>query len=136
MNDDEFLQALENCSLQPAEFDHYAHVRAAYLYLQKHEFAVAVDRIRSCIRNYAAHIAKPLLYHETMTVAYMSLIQQRRHEGGDRGNWLSFARANPELFVRNLLRQFYSEAELQSETARHIFLLPRHLSTSFAPRRT
>jgi hypothetical protein len=55
MSDEEFLRALEGCTLPESEFGHRAHVRAGYLYLRRSGFAGALDRIRRSIRAYAAH---------------------------------------------------------------------------------
>jgi len=124
MTDQEFLRALENCELAEADFGHTAHVRAAYLYLQESDFTTALERTRRAIRNYAAHLGKPDRYHETITVAYVALIQQHISERGGAGGWPAFARENVELFQPDLLRRFYSRAQLDSEIARRIFLLP------------
>jgi hypothetical protein len=124
MTDREFLQSLENCELPEKDFGHAAHVRAAYLYLQEYDFAGALERIRRAIRNYALHLGKPDRYHETITVAYLALIQQHICERGDRGGWPAFVRENPELFQPDLLQRFYSRAQLDSEMARRIFVLP------------
>ncbi len=126
MNDQEFLRALESCELPERDFGHAAHVRAAYLYLQVCEFAGALERIRRAIRNYAGHLGKPDRYHETITVAYLALIQQHICERGSAGGWLAFARDNVELFEPDLLQRFYSQAQLDSEMARRIFVLPVH----------
>lgn len=125
MTDDEFLRALETCTLEERDFGHAAHVRATYLYLRRFDFIDALDHVRSAIRNFARHLGKPGRYHETMTVAYVSLIQQHLVELGDGGGWEGFARGNPELFQPGLLRHFYPQAQLDSELARRIFLLPR-----------
>jgi len=124
VTDQEFLRALENCELAERDFGHAAHVRAAYLYLQESDFAGALERIRRAIRNYAKHLGKPDRYHETITVAYLALIQQHICERGDAGGWPEFARNNAELFQPGLLQRFYSPAQLDSEMARRIFLLP------------
>jgi hypothetical protein len=125
MNDDEFLRALESCELPEQEFGHAAHVRAAYLYLQGADFAAALERIRRSIRAYAAHLGKPDRYHETITVAYLALIQQHMCERGNSGGWAAFARDNPELLNKNLLQEYYPAEQLISDAARRIFLLPR-----------
>ena len=130
MTDEEFLRALESCRLPESEFDHAAHVRAAYLYLQQADFAEALARIKRALCNFAAHHGSPSRYHETITVAYVALIQQHRFERGDGHGWKGFARQNPELFERGLLSQCYSSAELQSSLARAIFVLPRSTSDS------
>jgi hypothetical protein len=129
MTDEDFLRALETCVLPEAEFGHAAHVRAAYLYLQDGDFAAALERIRRAIRTYATHLGKPDRYHETITVAYLALIQQHICERGNGGGWPAFARDNPELLQKSLLRQFYPPGQLDSELARRVFLLPRALRT-------
>jgi hypothetical protein len=130
MTDREFIRALESCELLEGEFGHAAHVRAAYLYLREDGFARALERMRTAIRNYARHLGKGDRYHETITVAYVSLIQQQICERGDGGGWEVFARENPELVQPGLLLQYYPKAQLDSELARKVFLLPR----SMAPR--
>jgi len=126
MTDQEFLRSLETCELAEKDFAHAAHVRAAYLYLKEYEFAEALRRIRGAIRNYTEHLGKPDRYHETITVAYLALIQQHLCERGDAGGWLAFARENAELFQPDLLLRFYSRAQLESAMARRIFVLPAH----------
>jgi hypothetical protein len=125
LNDPDFLRSLENCELPENDFGHVGHVRAAYLYLRDADFSAALERIRRSIRNYAKHLGKPDRYHETITVAYLALIQQHICERGDGGGWAAFAAENPELFQPGLLRQYYPSTQLESELARRIFLLPK-----------
>ena len=128
MSDEEFLRALESGELPEADFGHAGHVRAAYLYLRLGDFAVALVRMRAAIRNYARRLGKADRYHETMTVAYLALIQQHICLRGDGGGWPGFARENPELLQPDLLLHFYPRAQLQSELARRVFVLPRPAS--------
>jgi hypothetical protein len=125
MTDDEFLHALETCALAEREFGHTGHVRAAYLYLQKGDFAATLARMQRAIRQYAAFLGKPDRYHETVTVAFLALIQQHVCERGNAGNWEAFARENPGLLEPKVLLRFYPRAQLESELARRIFLLPQ-----------
>jgi hypothetical protein len=126
MTDPEFLQALESCSLPENQFGHAAHVRAAYLYLRQSDFVGALDRMRRAIRSYATHHGKPERYHETITVAYVALIQQHLWERGPSDGWESFMRDNSELLDPDLLTRFYSREQIESAIARKIFLLPRN----------
>ncbi|MGA3158531.1 MAG: hypothetical protein ABSE43_13260 [Steroidobacteraceae bacterium] len=125
MTDEDFLRALESCTLPESEFGHDAHVRASYLYLKKSNFAEALVRLRQSICAYATHLGKSDRYHETMTIAYLALIQQCIVERGDGGGWATFAQSNPELFNRELLGTFYDRDVLESTLARRVFLLPR-----------
>ena len=124
MIDAEFLRALESCELPEQQFGHAGHVRSAYLYLQLGDFATALLRLRRSIRAYAASLGQLGRYHETMTVAYLALIQQHIGERGDGGGWSGFAQANPELLQHGLLLRFYPQAQLESDLARRLFLLP------------
>jgi hypothetical protein len=125
MNDRDFLNALESCTLPESEFTHAAHVRAAYLYLCEHDFAAALSRMAATIRRYATHLGKPDRYHETITVAYFTLIREHLYKHGDGGGWEGFASANRELFEPGLLLRFFRREQLESEVARRIFVLPR-----------
>jgi hypothetical protein len=126
-SDEAFLQALETCVLPEVDFGHAAHVRTSYLYLRDGEFASALLRLQRTIRGYANSLGRPDRYHETMTVAYLALIQQHIAQRGDGGGWNGFKRDNPELFDRDLLLRFYSRSQLESGLARRLFLLPdRH----------
>jgi hypothetical protein len=124
MSDGEFLRALEECALPESEFGHPAHVRAAYLFLLSGGFAGALARMRRAIRNYARHLGKADRYHETITVAYVALIQQHIAERGDGGSWQGFKRENADLLQPGLLLQYYPEYQLNCELARQVFLLP------------
>lgn len=125
MSDAEFLAALESCRLAERDFGHAAHVRAAYLCLRAHPFPAALARVEAALRRYAASLGKADRYHETITAASLVLIREHLHRRGDGGGWPGFAAANPELLERDLLLRFFPRAQLESELARTIFLLPR-----------
>lgn len=125
MTDEEFLRRLADCSLPPEDFNHRAHVRAAYLVLaEAPSFGAALERMRDLITGFAAHLGKTGLYHETITVAFMALINARRAEAEAGQSWETFAAANPDLFEKDVLARRYDKAVLQSDLARQVFLLP------------
>jgi len=125
MTDEEFLRRLADRSLRPEDFNHLAHVRAAYLVLAEvRSFGAALERMRALITGFAAQHGKDGLYHETITVAFMALINARRAEAGAGQSWEAFAAANPDLFDKNVLARRYDKAVLQSDLARQVFLLP------------
>lgn len=135
----ELLAALEDLSLPRAAFTHRAHVQAGFAYLQRHGFAGALGAMAQAIRRFAAHHGKEALYHETITVAFLTLIHARMAEdllaqtGGDvaagldpqRLDWTSFAANHPDLFAADLLARHYDKATLTSPLAKRCFVLPR-----------
>ena len=122
MTDAEFLSAFEAGDI--AAPSHAAHVRAAYALLGQCAFAEALPRLAAALRRIAAAAGRPERYHETITVAYLALIQQHVDERGPADGWDNFARFNPELLDRRLLERFYPPQVLESPQARRIFLLP------------
>jgi len=124
MNDDAFLAALEACRLPPERFGHRDHVRAAFLYLERLPFGAAIDRMRATLQCYTAAQGRASRYHETVTVAFMSLVNAHRQAGGY-GNWGEFAALNPELFDSGLLGRYYAPETLSSSLARRSFVLEK-----------
>ena len=133
MTCDELIAALEDCRLAPADFDHRAHVQAGFTYLQRHGYAGALTAMARSLRRFAAHHGKGGLYHETVTVAFITLIHERMAEDLIALGlsdpmllaWDYFAKRHIDLFIGNLLTRYYSKDTLASELARRCFVLPR-----------
>ena len=68
---------------------------------------------------------KPEIYHETLTWAYMILINERIQRA-DVDEWTAFKSDNEDLFQRGnvILRKYYRQETLDSDLARRVFLLP------------
>jgi hypothetical protein len=131
MTDAELIAGLEDCSLPESAFRHVNHVRAAYIYLRGSSFANAIDRMSRAIRGYGASHGKTHLYHETITVAFVALINERIHARGDGGNWDGFASANPDLLDKRILSHYYRRETLQSPIARVAFVVGEFSPTPY-----
>jgi hypothetical protein len=105
-----------------ADFSHRDHVRMAYELLCRRDFAESVWRFSHALRTMAAKAGKPQAFNQTITVAFLSLIAERREAGQQ--EFAAFARTNDDLFGKNALARWYSASRLTSERARRIFLLP------------
>jgi hypothetical protein len=84
----------------------------------------AIDRMRATLQDYAAFLGHASRYHETVTVAFMSLVNTHRQPGGY-GDWDEFAALNPELFDGALLGRYYAPETLASARARQSFVLEK-----------
>jgi hypothetical protein len=123
VTDSQFLAALEACTLAPAQFTHRMHVRAGYLYLQQMDFPQALAHLCTVLKRYAAALGQSERYHETITVAFLALINERLCDSGEGAGWETFADAHPELLRRDALRAFYPAEVLESPRARRMFIL-------------
>ncbi|HZX28884.1 MAG TPA: hypothetical protein VFF16_17555 [Telluria sp.] len=111
MHDDAFLAGVEAGTLDPARFDHGAHVRLACLYLERWPPAEAAARCCATIARFAAGAGAPAKFHWTVTEALVHLLA-----AGRRAAVLADARA--------CLARHYSAAVLASPAARAGFVAP------------
>ncbi len=117
------LAALEAGTLDPASFPHREHVRLAYLMLGQHSFSEALARFSRGLKLLTAKAGKAEIYHETLTVAFLALIGERRARG-KQASWEEFIAENPDLLDKHCLERWYDAAELASDIARQTFVLP------------
>ena len=112
-------------------FHHADHVHVAWIYLSRLPFVEALDAFTRHLKQFAAAAGKPDLYHETITVAYLLLIQDRIARRGRGRTWDDFAGANSDLLVwrPSILKQYYSDELLASKTARQAFVWPDKMTT-------
>jgi hypothetical protein len=126
VSDAELLADFADGSLEP--FHHLDHVRVAWLYLQREPLLRASERFSSDLRRFAAAKGKPGLYHETVTLAFLFLIRERMPAEPE--PFEDFAARNPDLlsWKPSALERYYKPETLESERARHSFLLPDRLA--------
>jgi hypothetical protein len=128
MTDDELLRQFEDCTLPFDQWVHRAHLKMAYLYLTRHSFEHAVEKMRSGIRAYnAAHQVpdEPTRgYHETMTVAWLRIIHATLRVYGPAGSADEFVNGQQQLWEKKNLRLFYSPQLMTSSQAKRKFVEP------------
>ena len=107
----------------PAAFGHREHVHMSYALLERYTFPEALFRLAKGLRRLATNADVPEKYHETITVAFLALIAERRLAGGFT-DWEDFAAQNPDLLQKELLTRIYPPDVLESSLARETFLLP------------
>ena len=82
MLDEDLMRAFE-AGRPPAEgFHHAQHVRVAWNYLRAYPLHEALGRFCGALGQFAAAQGKPDLYHETISVAYVLLINERLDQTG------------------------------------------------------
>jgi hypothetical protein len=128
MNDDVFLAEFEAGRLPLEQWHHREHIKIAYLYLRGHSFESALERIREKIKGHnKVHKIRNLPtsgYHETMTQAWLRLVQLTLCEYGPAETADVFFEQNPQLSQKKVLRLFYSRELFMSPRAKAEFLEP------------
>jgi hypothetical protein len=128
MDDESFLKQFEDCSWPLDKWHHRQHIKVAFLYLRRHPFDEAMTRMRAAINTYNAANKIPEEptrgYHETMTRAWMRLVELALAAYGPGENAEDFYSQNPQLSQKQTLRLFYSRERLMSPEAKKFFLEP------------
>jgi hypothetical protein len=122
----DLLWQLECCTLPPERFHHADHLHAAWLYLTRFPAAEAIGKFSQALRNYTAHLGKPERYHETITWAFLLLVNGRIQRMDVNATWEQFAAQNQDLFdwKNSILFKYYRPEALDSDLARRVFVMP------------
>lgn len=127
MNDDELITAFEGCAIRPDDWHHREHVRVAWVFLCRHSFDEAVERVRSGIQrlNAANQVPESLTsgYHETLTVAFMHVIASTIRHCGAEIDSRTFVDKHPHL-QRSVLRLYYTRERMLTPQAKQSFVTP------------
>lgn len=121
------LAAFARGAIDPADFDHTAHLRVAFAMAGRYAFDEALARYSRGLRRLCARAGRPDRFHMTITVAFLALVAERRADADAPGppeTWATFAARNPDLLDRGCLERWYDRATLASARARQGFVLP------------
>ena len=124
MTDDAFVLAFEKCELPAEAFRHREHLRLSFIYLRRHGFDGARVRISEVIRRYALHNGAAQKYHETITIAWLRIVQGAMANVPAGASFEDMLRAFPELLNKGVLMEFYSSELLATDRARGAFVEP------------
>ena len=119
------LCRFEDGDIDPASFDHRAHLEVAFAYLEELPVIQALERVAAGLRALTERVGQPDRYHETLTAALVLIMAERRQRV-PASSFDDFCRHNPDLLsdARGLLLQHYGEEQLASPLARRQFVLP------------
>ena len=131
MTDEELIERFENCTVSGASFHHSDHVKVVWLYLRGNSVLKTLSRFSEGLKRLAMANGKPNLYHETITWAYVFLINERMKRNGGEQSWVEFVGSNADLcdWNNSILKSYYQDDTLRSEVARRVFVFPDKLST-------
>jgi hypothetical protein len=109
--------------LDPRTFPHCEHVRMAFEMLRRHSFVETALHYSQALRAMTEKIGKPEVFHQTITIAFLSLIAERMHADSTR-DFDAFAADNPDLMDKSAVARCYSPERLALDAARRTFILP------------
>jgi hypothetical protein len=132
-DDRRFRDDFESGVIEPAKFDHRAHVRLAYAYLVDADADTAAARMRAALLAFLRHHGiDPSKYHETMTRAWILAVRHFMEISAPAASADAFIERNPMLLDSKIMLTHYSATLLFSDEARARFVepdlgpIPRH----------
>lgn len=118
-----FLDAFEDGSLPEENFDHKAHVYAAWCALRRYGDPAGRERFVAALRRFVDIHGAQSKYHDTITRAFLQIIADRSR---DTAGWQTFRRSHAALVGHGMeeLLKHYSRDLLFSDEARTGFVDP------------
>jgi hypothetical protein len=122
----DIVRGFEDCTLPAERFRHRDHLFVAWTYLREAPFAEAAARFAANVKRFAAAHGAHAKYHETITWAYFTLVNERMQGCSDQ-DFDGFLSKNLDLLDHRsgALSAYYAPEVLASELARAVFVLPR-----------
>jgi hypothetical protein len=127
LSEDELIRTFEDGTLDPALFTHRRHLQTAWHYLSWHGFAMGGAEFCKHLKKYVAHVGAAAKYHETITWAYLALLNEEMQlrSSPDEAFDTMIARRPDLLDHRHgAFARRYRPADLENPDARRVFLLP------------
>jgi hypothetical protein len=121
------LERFVRGELDPKVLSHEQHVQMGFELLRRQDFTEAAHLFSVAVRTMANRAGNPGAFHQTITIAFLSLIAERMQTSRTDnrcGSFAAFGAANPDLFVKSVLSRWYSSARLAADIARRTFVLP------------
>jgi hypothetical protein len=123
-DDRAFRAAFEACAMAPADFNHRAHVRLAYVYLAEQGIDHAPKAMRTALLRFLqTHGVPATKFHETLTRAWVMAVHHFMTRSGSQ-SFDAFAEQSKPLLDPRVMLTHYSSQTLFSDQARVAFLAP------------
>src|SRR5262245_45565962 len=130
LDDTALLEAFEAGEEPAGGFHHREHVRVAWCYLKRHDLPDALKRFSESLKRFAIARGKPGLYHETITVAFVLLTNERLDGSPPDETWTQFADRNADLLTwrPSVIDRYYLADTIASDRARRTFVFPDRIT--------
>ena len=125
MDDATFEKAFQNASLDPSLFTHEAHLRLAWIHLNKYGEQQAIENICNQILGYVKSLGATDKYNKTLTIAAIKAVKHFMGKSSSH-NFSDFILEFPRLkfHFREIIGAHYQMDIYNSERAKKEYLEP------------
>ena len=125
LTDSNFIEQFKNGSLNPQIFNHEAHLRLAWLYIDMFGIKQAEKDIQKQLQNFVEIVGAKDKYHKTLTIVAIRIVNHFMQKS-ETNNFTDFINEFPQLKseFKELVSTHYSFNIFNSERARSEYLEP------------
>ena len=125
LSDNQFEEQFSNASLDPAIFSHEAHLRLAWIYINKYGIDQAIENISAQLQQYVESLGVKDKYNATVTIAATRAVYHFMLRS-DTKHFYRFMAENQRLKFnfKELLSHHYTTDIFRSENAKNEYLQP------------
>nr|WP_297788004.1 hypothetical protein [uncultured Allomuricauda sp.] len=125
MNDVDFIHAFETGKFPPEQFNHKAHIKLAWVYLDRFDEETAISKTCVAIKNFDQLHGDGTKFHTTLTIAAVKVVHHFRQKS-KATTFDGFVAEHPRLITsfKELLSQHYRKNALADPKAKTAYLEP------------
>jgi len=125
LSDSEFEQQFQSCTFPPTLFSHEAHLRLAWIHLQRYGLTQALRNIEQQLFQFVTHLNEQDKYHHTLTHVAVHMVHHFIKKS-NATHFEAFLYEFPKLKsdFRSLVTAHYSFDIFNSEEAKKTYIAP------------
>ncbi|MCK8522212.1 hypothetical protein M0D21_11565 [Aquimarina sp. D1M17] len=125
LSDSDFEAQFANCTLDAKLFTHEAHIRLAWILIQKHGIRLAEEKIQEQIKDFVKSVGALDKYNTTLTIAAIRIVNcfmQKSNSESFKDFIVDFPKLKTDF--KSLIKSHYSIDVFTSDKAKKEFLAP------------
>jgi hypothetical protein len=128
LTDEEFESQFSNCTLYSSIFNHEAHIRLAWIHINRYGIEQALINVDNQLYSYVCSLGAEDKYNKTVTIAAVKAVYHFMQKSNS-NNFKDFILEHPRLKTnfKELLDKHYSIDIFNSDIAKSSFLEPNLL---------
>jgi len=125
LTDDEFMKAFTLCQVDPADFNHEAHLRLAWIHISKFGIEQGIRNVCEQLLNYVRFVGAESKYNITVTIAAIHAVHHFMQRS-QATNFEEFILANPRLkfHFKDIMASHYKTDICNNPEAKKAYLEP------------
>jgi len=125
INDEDYFEQIASCELRRKHFSHEAHIRIAWIHIQRYGVEQAEQTIPKQLKKYITHIGMGYTFNQTISIASIRILKRLIKETGAK-SFNDLVTSKPVILdnFKSLLEHHYGDWVYMDNDARASFQEP------------